>query len=95
MEKRVMSIGVHLTFYFSDIVNGHTYLKATGTTVRDVIEDIDQKYQGFKQECIDEQGKLYGFLEVYINLESAFPGELDREVKDGDEINILTMMGGG
>jgi hypothetical protein len=42
-----MSIGVHLTPYFSDIVNGHTYLKAAGTMVREVIEDIDPKYPGF------------------------------------------------
>ena len=59
---------VNLNPYFSDIVDRKDCLEAKGTTVREVIEDINNKYPGFKQECIDKQDKLYGFLEVYINL---------------------------
>jgi len=90
-----MSVKVNLTPYFRNIVEKKESLEANGKTVREVIEDIDKRYPGFKLECIDPQDKLYGFLEVYINQESAFPDELDRKVADKDEITILTVIGGG
>jgi molybdopterin converting factor small subunit len=70
-------------------------LEANGRTVQEVIEDIDRRYPGFKKECVDEQGKLYSYLEIYINQESAFPDELKRKVIDNDEITILPVIGGG
>jgi len=90
-----MSIKVNLTPYFHEIPKNNVGLEANGHTVQEVIEDIDKKYPGFKKECIDEQGKLYSFLEIYINQESAFPDELKRKVNDSDEITILTVIGGG
>ncbi|MBI2979332.1 MAG: MoaD/ThiS family protein [Chloroflexi bacterium] len=32
---------------------------------------------------------------IYVNEESAFPEELARPVKDGDELHIVTMIAGG
>jgi sulfur-carrier protein len=90
-----MSIKVNLTPYFHDITKKNVALEANGRTVQEVIEDIDSRYPGFKKECIDEQGKLHSFLEIYINQESAFPDELKRKVIDNDEITILPVIGGG
>jgi sulfur-carrier protein len=90
-----MSIKVNLTPYFHDITKINLNLEANGHTVQEVIEDIDRRFPGFKKECIDEQGRLHGFLEIYINQESAFPDELKRKVADNDEITILTVIGGG
>ena len=90
-----MSIKVNLTPYFHDITKKNVVQEANGHTVQEVIEDIDEKYPGFKKECIDEQGKLHGFIEIYINQESAFPDELKHKVTDSDEITILTVIGGG
>ena len=90
-----MSIKVNLSPYFYDITKKNVSLEANGHTIQEVIEDIDRKYPGFKKECIDERGKLYGFLEIYVNQESTFPDELNRKVTDNDEITILTVIGGG
>ena len=90
-----MSVKVNLTPYFRDIVNRQETLTAGGSTIGEIIDDIDRRYPGFKNECIDPQGKPYGFLEIYLNQESAFPDELNRKVKDSDEVTILTVIGGG
>ena len=90
-----MSVKVNLTPYFRDVVNKNDSLEANGHTIREVIEDIDRRYHGFKRECIDEEGQVHSFLEIYINQESAFPDELNRKVNDNDEITILTVIGGG
>ena len=51
--------------------------------------------RGLKKSVSTPQGKLYGFLEIYLNQGSAFPDELNRKVKDNDEVTILTVIGGG
>ena len=90
-----MTIKVNLTPYFHNMTKHNVALEANGRTVQEVIEDIDRRYPGFKKECVDEQGKLYSYLEIYINQESAFPDELKRKVIDNDEITILPVIGGG
>ena len=90
-----MSGKVNLTPYFRDILNRQETLTANGSTIGEIINDIDKRYPGFKKECIDPQGKPYGFLEIYLNQDPAFPDELTRKVKDNDEVTILTVIGGG
>ena len=50
-----------------NIVNRQETLTASGGTTGEIIDDIDKRYPGFKKECIDPQGKPYGFQEIYLN----------------------------
>jgi hypothetical protein len=43
----------------------------------------------------DKKGTLLNAIEIYINLKSAYPGELVKPVKDGDDIHITLMLAGG
>ena len=36
-----------------------------------------------------------GKFGIYINGESAYPGELDKSVKDGDELSMVLIIAGG
>jgi molybdopterin converting factor small subunit len=90
-----MSIKVNLTPQFRDIVDKFDAVQASGNTIREIIEDIDRRYPGFKKECIDDRGKVHDFVEIYINQVSAYPDELNRKVSDNDEVSILTVIGGG
>jgi len=69
-------------------------LEANGKTVKEVIEDIDKRYPGFKLECIERAGKLYGFLEV-TSIRNRFPDELSRKVADKMRSPFFTVIGGG
>ena len=90
-----MGSRVFLHPHFNNIVKDRQMVEAGGETIMQVIEDIDRKYPGFKDEVVDNRGKFYGFLEIFINGEAVFPGETGKRVKDGDEISIVTMAGGG
>jgi molybdopterin synthase sulfur carrier subunit len=90
-----MGARVLLHPYFDNIVKGEQTLEANGETIMQVVEDIDKKYPGFKAEVIDGTGKFYGFLEIFLNEEALFPYETGKRVKDGDEIDIVIMAGGG
>jgi molybdopterin converting factor small subunit len=48
-----------------------------------------------KEGLFDKKGKLLNVVEVYVNNESAYPEELAKSVKDGDEIQLILMLAGG
>jgi hypothetical protein len=43
----------------------------------------------------NKKNKLINVIEIYVNLKSAYPDELARQVKDGDNIHITLMSAGG
>lgn len=44
---------------------------------------------------IFKNSKLRNHIEIYINLEGAYPNELFTSVKEGDDIHITLMLSGG
>jgi hypothetical protein len=42
-----------------------------------------------------KKDKLHNIVEVYLNHGSAYPDELVKPVKDGDEIHLVVMLAGG
>ena len=43
----------------------------------------------------NKEEKLHSYVGTYINGEDAFPNELSRTIKDGDEIHVIYIIGGG
>ena len=39
--------------------------------------------------------QLLSYIDIYVNRESAYPEELNKPVKDGDELHIVIIIGGG
>jgi len=42
-----------------------------------------------------KKDKLLNVVEVFVNHATAYPNELAKPVKDGDEITLLVMLAGG
>jgi molybdopterin synthase sulfur carrier subunit len=68
---------------------------ARGSTVGECLGDLVRQFPGIRQQLLDESGQLLGQIDVYINRESTYPGELAKTVKDGDEMNIINVISGG
>jgi len=90
-----MSIKVTLHQYFQDIVGGREVVEADGNTVAELIDDLEKRYPTIKDHLLDKRGRLQGFVEVFVNSEIVYPEETGKQVKDGDEIEILTIVAGG
>ena len=52
-------------------------------------------YLAGKQALFDKSGRLHRYLDVYVNGESAYPEELVKPVKDGDNLQIVMIVAGG
>ncbi|NNG01733.1 MAG: ThiS family protein, partial [Desulfobacteraceae bacterium] len=48
-----------------------------------------------KGALFDRNGRLKKQIDIYLNSESAYPDELKKKVKPGDEIHITVMLAGG
>ena len=90
-----MSVKVKLHPYFRDIAGSDEIVEASGSTVMEIIDDLERHYPGMKDQLVDDRGRIQGFAELFVNNEIVHPENTAMPVKDGDEIEILTIVAGG
>ena len=90
-----MAVKVHLHLTLRQFTNGQEIIDVEGTTVGECLKDVVKKYPGMESSLFGKNGKLSNIVEIYVNLQSAYPNELAKQVKDGDEIHITMMLAGG
>jgi len=90
-----MSIRVKLHQYFRDMAGGQEVVEANGGTVLELINDLGKKYPGIREHLLDKRGRLQGFVEIFVNSAVVYPEDTAMKVKDGDEVEILTIVAGG
>jgi molybdopterin synthase sulfur carrier subunit len=90
-----MSKILKLSPFLRMFTNEEYIMEVNGATIGECIDELEAKYPGVKKEIVREDGNLHIHLEVYVNTESAYPEDLAKKVKDGDEITIITMISGG
>lgn len=90
-----MAVKVHLHLTLRQFTNGQEIIDADGTTVGECLKNVVKKYPGMEFSIFGKNGKLSNIVEIYVNLQSAYPNELAKQVKDGDEIHVTMMLAGG
>jgi len=66
---------------------------ANGTTVAELLVDLDRRYPGIRFRMVDEQHRIRKHMKVFVNDESV--RDLDTAVTDADEITIMQALSGG
>lgn len=90
-----MSIRVNIHPYLYHLTNNQEVVEVDGTTVGECLKDLIKQFPDIKQVLFDQNGKFINYVNIYINMEDAFPDELAKSVKDGDELHILPIIMGG
>ena len=90
-----MGIKVHIHKTHRQYTNGLDVVEAEGRTVGDCLNHMVREFPGIEKEIFDKKGNLRNIIEIYINLESAYPNELAKPVKDGDDMHITLILAGG
>ena len=69
---------------------------ADGTTIKEVLNDLDRQFPGFRQALYDQDGSLNRFINVYLNDEDIryIGGEAARVVA-GNVVSIVPAIAGG
>jgi molybdopterin synthase sulfur carrier subunit len=91
-----MAVIVRIPTPLQGLTNQLSEVAAEGGTIRELMDDLEQKYPGLKARIYDDGGKLRRFVNVYVNDEDIrFMNNEDTAVKDGAEVSIIPSIAGG
>jgi MoaD family protein len=77
-------------------ITGAKSVRGEGTTVGALLDDLDQRFPGFRAQISASDGQLHRFVNIYLNDEDIrYLQALDTPLKEGDVISILPALAGG
>jgi len=88
-----IKINIHRTH--RQFTNGLELVELDGNTVGACLNNLVRQFPDMEKVLFNKKGKLLNVIEIYVNLESAYPDELAKQVRDGDNIHITLMIAGG
>jgi molybdopterin synthase sulfur carrier subunit len=90
-----MAVTVSIPTILRTHTGGEKSVSASGTTLAEVIDDLENNHGGLKARLVKE-GSLHRFVNVYVNDEDVrFLGGLDTQLSDGDSVTVLPAVAGG
>jgi molybdopterin converting factor small subunit len=90
-----MPVKVHTHVTHRQYTNGLEVVTVEGNTVGECLNHLIKQFPGMEKALFAKKDKLLNVVEVFINHETAYPNELIKPVKDGDEIHLIVMLTGG
>ncbi len=90
-----MAVEVRVTANLQKLVDGQRSVQGEGSTVSELLDDLDSHYPGFKDLLVTD-GQPHRFVNIYLNDEDIrFLDKLDTPVNEGDTLSILPALAGG
>ena len=78
------------------LTDGKEEVAASGSTVGEVIANLEKAYPGIRARICDDSGAVRKFVNIFANDEdSRFLQNLDTPLKDSDEVSIVPAIAGG
>jgi molybdopterin converting factor small subunit len=91
-----MSATVRIPTILRTFTSGAGEVAADGTTLREVLDNLEAGFPGIRDRILDETGALRRFVNVYVGDDDVrFIGGLDAEITDGARISIIPAVAGG
>ena len=66
---------------------------ADGTTVAEVLADLDRRFAGMRFRMIDEQEQIRRHIRIFVNTREA--KQLSEQVNAGDTVHLICALSGG
>ena len=91
-----MAIKVRIPTPLMKLTDNQSEVSAEGKTISDIINNLENQFNGIKDRICEENGAPRRFINIYVNEEDIrfLEGE-KTTVKDGDEISIIPAIAGG
>ena len=68
-------------------------VEADGTTVDEILVDLDRRYPGMRFRIVDEQGRLRTHMKVCVNKDAV--RDLSSPIGPDDEVTLMQALSGG
>lgn len=91
-----MSVEVRIPTVFRKFTGQETTVAVEAGSVASVIEQLDQRFPGFGEQLLTEDGQLHRFVNIYVNDEDIrYLEKLDTKASEGDTVSLLPSVAGG
>ena len=91
-----MSVSVRVPTILRTYTGGESEVTASGSTLAEVLDDLDASYAGIKGRILDDNGALRRFVNVYVgNDDVRFLDDLATPTPDGTQISVIPAVAGG
>ena len=89
----MIRVAVRVAALLHGYTGGASGLNAMGSTVGEVLADLDRQYPGLRFRLVDEQGRLRRHVRLFVN--EADARDLATPLAEGDELYIVGALSGG
>ena len=91
-----MSVSVRIPTILRTYTGGDSEVSADGTTLAEVLDDLDARFAGIKGRILDDAGELRRFVNVYVgNDDVRFLDNLATPTPDGAQVSVIPAVAGG
>ena len=91
-----MSVDVRIPTILRTYTGGASEVSAEGSTLSEVLDDLEANHSGIRARILDDAGALRRFVNVYVgNDDVRFLDGLASPTPDGTKISIIPAVAGG
>ena len=91
-----MSVTVKIFYpHLKQYTDNQEVVEVNGSTVGECLSDLLKQFPGIEKGIFDEHGQLINYVYFFINGKSAYPTDLAKPIRDGDELTIALLLAGG
>ena len=91
-----MSVTVRIPTILRTYTEGASEVPADGTTLAEVLDDLESNHGGIKARVLDDAGEIRRFVNVYVgNDDVRFLEGLASQTPEGTQISIIPAVAGG
>ncbi len=91
-----MSVHVRIPTILRTYTGGASEVEASGSTLAEVLDDLEANHSGIRARVLDDNGELRRFVNVYVgNDDVRFLDGLGSATPDGTQVSIIPAVAGG
>ena len=91
-----MSVSVRIPTILRNYTDGSSEVTAEGSTLAEVLDDLETNHSGIRARVLDDAGELRRFVNVYVgNDDVRFLDNLETPTPDGAQISVIPAVAGG
>jgi molybdopterin synthase sulfur carrier subunit len=95
-ERDAMTVRVRIPSQLRGLTGGSSEVELEATTLRSLLEALEEGYPGFASRLLDDEGGLRRFINVFVADEDVRLGAgLDTAVSAGETVSIVPAVAGG